>query len=203
MNRTRSIPKSRCKTVKDPLRVLSQNCSERMVLAAAAKFNPALAQLVSKRIEHAYRNIKPNDIQIDLLAFIAIRYGEKNKIKYCGKSEAEFLAGIRDLNRSKLYFLRTGTNGGAGHYQLFYSNAKGEWCNRSSNKNNYPVTNNQGQMTLLGKRLLRPFGNWGVRQGEYVYVFTEVTEDMLLPCIQYIIDVRTRGEEQAIQRIFA
>jgi hypothetical protein len=58
-------------------------------------------------------------------------------------------------------------------------------------------------MTLLGKRLLRPFGKWGVRQGEYVYVFTEVTKDMLLPCIEYIIVVRTRGEEHAIQQIFA
>jgi hypothetical protein len=174
-----------------------------MVLAAAAKFNPALAQLVSKRIEQGYRNTKPNDMQIDLLTFITLKYGEKNNIKYCGKSEAEFLAGIDDLNRSKLYFLRTGTNGGAGHYQLFYSNAKGEWCNWSSKKNNHPVTNGRGRMTLLGKRLLRPFGKWGVRQGEYVYVFTEVTKDMLLPCIEYIIVVRTRGEEHAIQQIFA
>ena len=186
-----------------PFHGLSQNCSEKAVLAAAAKLDPPLEKFLFAHIHEVYAAHSPADVQIDLLAFLTIVHGDKNVFKYCGNSASNFLSGIGDLDSSQIYFLRTGTMGGPGHYQLFFFEpGKKVWWNYSSEKNNFAVTNKKGQMTLAGKRLLRPYGKWGMNKGEYAYVFTAVTADMLLPAVQYIIDVRTVGEEQALRNIF-
>ena len=186
-----------------PFHGLSQNCSEKAVLAAAKKLDPPLEKFLFAHIHEVYAAHRPRDVQIDLLAFLTIVHGDKNLFKYCGNSAADFLSGIDDLDSSQIYFLRTGTMGGPGHYQLFYFEPdKNVWWNYSSEKNNFAVTNKKGRMTLTGKRLLRPYGKWGMNKGEYAYVFTAVTADMLLPAVQYIIDVRTVGEEQALRNIF-
>ena len=186
-----------------PFRGLSQSCSEKAVLAAAAKLDPPLKKFLFAHIREVYAAHSPKDVQIDLLTFLTIVHGDQNVFKYCGNSSANFLTGIDELDSSKIYFLRTGTMGGPGHYQLFYFEpGKNVWWNYSSEKNKFAVTNKKGRMTLAGKRLLRPYGKWGMNKGEYAYVFTAVTVDMLLPAVQYIIDVRTVGEEQALRNIF-
>ena len=60
------------------------------------------------------------------------------------------------------------------------------------------MTNKKGPVTLAGKRQMRPYGKWGMNKGEYAYVFTAVTADMLLPAdaVQYIIDVRISSRSE-------
>ena len=63
-----------------------------------------------------------------------------------GQNEKEFLIGLKSLEKNDIYILRTGTNGGAGHFQLVYFE-DGKWCVYSTKTNQYAVTNKTGDLT--------------------------------------------------------
>jgi len=186
----------------NPLKGMKQDCSEQMILAAATILNPNLTEIILNKLRAAYVGKDIADIQIDLFTFFGIKTTERNRLEYFGKSEEELLTGLTTLNPDSLYFLRTGQNGGAGHYQLLYLE-NSSWHVYSSPTNHYILTDNNGNITEKGESLLRPFGTWGEQQGQYRYALTMATEDIILGVIDYIINLRIHSLEYALQKLFS
>lgn len=193
---TTSVPKP------NPLKGMKQDCSEQMILAAATILNPLLTEIILNKLRAAYVGKDIADIQIDLFTFFGIKTTERNRLEYFGKSEEELLTGLTTLNQDSLYFLRTGQNGGAGHYQLLYFE-NSSWHVYSSPTNHYILTDKNGNITEKGESLLRPFGTWGEQQGQYRYALTMASEDIILGVIDYIINLRIHSLEYALQKLFS
>jgi|TARA_B110000967_G_scaffold203110_2_gene243178 hypothetical protein len=188
---------------KNPLSDLDQDCSEQMILTTAGKLDPTLDKILLEKLRVGYNDKEISDVQIDLFTFLGIKYSEKTQIKYCGKTTIDFLKVLDALVVTSLYFFRTGQNGGAGHYQLLYFDDN-TWKVYSSptNTNNGALTGPPGQLTNKGLSFIVPNGTWGPDAGNYVHVFTKVSKEMLVPLLDYVIDVRVHGEEIAIGNLF-
>ena len=179
----------------------NQDCAEQMIFSAAERINPAFAKSVQKTVQDAYNNQQIQDNPIDLYTFFGIKTPESNIIVYWGKNKDELKTGLQTLDTTHNYFLRTGTNGGGGHYQLLHFEHSC-WHIYSSPSNKYTVTNEKGDITEEGKTLLAPYAIWGTARNAYSYSFTMVSTNTILGVIDYMINVRTHSYEYALEELF-
>jgi len=188
------------KYLHDPLKKINENCVEQMVLHAALLLNENdLYEELLDDLRKAYVHLIPkgdSDIQIDI--YYCVRFYGSTRRKYWGADETRLSEGLKSLEK-RIYFLRTGTNGGPGHYQLLYY-SEGKWRIYSSPTNYYEVTDGQGNLTEVGKgRLLSKNAKWGPYQGQYEYTITSFDKDILKPLIRHIINIRLHGDIKAME----
>ena len=177
-----------------PSPVLQQNCAENMLLAIAERQSHSLARELDKKFQDTYTDQSVRDTQIELEMFFALQ-GVDNQVRGAWGQSAELLARelARSLDPDTLYFMRTGQNGRAGHFQaLYYSDG---WHAFSTTSNQKRITDSHGNLTEGGHDLLRPHGAWDERKsGAYCFTFTPCKPEMLEPLADYIIAQRLPGK---------
>lgn len=167
---------------------LQQDCAEKMVIAIARIKNPKLAAELEKKFTEAYAGKQPSDKQIELDIFFLCQ-GVKNQIRSTwGESEEALIDGLKKLNKSETYFLRTGMNMGPGHFQALYHD--NGWHIFSTQSNFKQITNNNDQLTSGAESLLVRHKGWGQGNNEYSFSLTPCTPDMLEPLANFIIETR-------------
>lgn len=94
---------------------------------------------------------------------------------YSGTNQTSLENDLAKLDQNKAYFLRTGTNNGAGHWQtLFFDRSQQGWIRYSTQTNQHKITH-EGLLTELGNNLLTPFAPWGERNGDYSFLLVDAT----------------------------
>lgn len=169
---------------------LNQNCAEMMLIKAA--------QLVlGQELIFQYTNPVP-DTQVDISSAFMFSPNEEKQVWHSGNKKEHLEHDLKKLDKSKVYFCRTGTNGGAGHWQTLYFDQKQKgWIAYSTAKNNYPLTSEHDSLTTQGQGLLTPHGKWGSAHGEYSFLLVEASVQNLINGANYLYDYRTAGLERA------
>ena len=170
----------------------NQNCAEMAVIKAA--------KLVLKQDLNFPYTQQYLDIQVDFGPAIVDAPEEQRQCWYSGKAEGTFIQSLASLKTNQVYFLRTGTSDGAGHWQvLYYENNVWKIC--STETNCFDVTTPENALTEEGKnRLLVPHGAWGQRHGEYLYQLVAANKETIAKIAHFIFDFRTEGEGYAIEQ---
>lgn len=171
-------------------RQMNQTCSENMLIKAA--------DLVMRlTLSFNYPSNVP-DVQVDITPAFMFSPAEEKAWWFSGSSQELFEADLRRLDRSKVYFLRTGQNNRAGHWQtLYFDLKKNGWINYSSTTNHYPLTLND---ILINHRLLAPHASmgWGMADGQYSFLIVEASPLNLINAVNYLYLHRTAGNDTAI-----
>ncbi|MGC1182626.1 hypothetical protein [Legionella sp.] len=171
---------------------INQNCAEIMLKKAA--------QLVLKQdLDFIYDREIP-DVQVDISPAFLFTEDRQKQFWNSGASKELLEADLKRLNKDKVYFLRTGTNDGAGHWQtLYFDTTRKGWINYSSDKNNYLLTQND-MLTVDGEMLLSPFAKWGTKAGEYAFLLVEASPKNLIQSSNFLYNFRMDGEEKAMEK---
>lgn len=130
---------------------------------------------------------RKNDIQIEIQPIISILPGDLLRDGLRGSSIEEVGRCLKQLDQRKIYVLRTGTNSGAGHYQLIYSE-NNLWVHDSGSLKmplTEPLTGNILDNTATNG-LVCQYGTWGKGGNEYSYLFTEITRERLVILANHI-----------------
>lgn len=175
---------------------VNQDCAEQMLMNIAQH---------SLNITLSFDYPMPiDDVQLDISAAWVTSPDEQKKIWTSGKSEAMLLDDLNKLDRDKTYFLRTGQNGSAGHYQMLYvDNTSNTWQSFSSQNNHYPVTSTTGKLTEQAKsNLLSQYANWGMENGQYSMLVVEASEQNIIRAANFIYDCRTKSPDYALEQTF-
>lgn len=173
-------------------RFINQNCAEMMLKKAA--------QLVLKQDLDFIYNREIPDLQVDITPAFLFTEDRQKQFWTSGSSKERLEADLKKLNKDTVYFLRTGTNGGAGHWQtLYFDFSRQSWITYSSDKNNYLLTHND-QLTLDGEMLLSPFAKWGTQSGQYAFLLVEASPENLIHSSNFLYDYRMHGEDIAIEK---
>ncbi|WED41987.1 hypothetical protein [Legionella cardiaca] len=168
---------------------VNQNCAEAMIIKAA--------QLVLKRnIQFQYSKITP-DSQVDISPAFLFSEDKEKQYWISGDKKQNLENDLKKLDKNKVYFLRTGTNGGPGHWQtLYFDKAQNGWIIYSSEINNIQLTQGNS-LTQRGLGLLSPFAKWGHAQGEYCLLLVKASPKNIINAANYLYDYRMFGEENA------
>ncbi|MDP1615640.1 MAG: hypothetical protein Q8L68_07560 [Methylococcales bacterium] len=169
----------------------NNTCSEQAVSFAAKK-------TLGFRIQFNFDYPEERDLQIDLSQALATDTSPMLKW-YSGNSCENFVKDLQKLNIKKCYLLRTGTHGGAGHFQvLYFDESKKGW-----------LIENRGQISCEGKLttygteyLISPRESWGQHQGQRSFCLFEATEAPLVRAAYYIHDFRQHGDDVALVYLF-
>ena len=169
----------------------NQDCAEQMLIAATK-------HCLNQTIHFQYPG-KVNDSQIDISDALILCPDAQRRLLFSGYEAQALVADLGRLNQKKTYFLRTGKNGGAGHYQLIYFKPEENiWYCYSSENNQFSVTTTGGKLsTEAANRLLSKHAPWGSATGEYSFLIIEASAENLIRAANFIYDVRTQGLEQA------
>lgn len=134
-----------------------------------------------------------NDIQLDVVEVgfekdIFLNMGMHVE----GKTEADILALFDKLDKNAFYILRSGTNGGAGHYSTVFFE-QGCWCLFDSE--NRPILKliEQRRLTKTGRdKFVMPLGKWGEAIGQYSLTYIEVAKDQIIRLAEQVNQIRTK-----------
>ncbi len=140
-----------------------------------------------------------NDFQIGLEPLLKIIPGDDkvfNTDEKSGKSMAALQAVFDDLDQGSVYLLRTGTMGGAGHFQAVYFD-EGWHVATSSRLPPTPATDADGiVLPQIKDRLVTEYANWGVESDEYAFQFYSLNRERLIAGANFIAGCRQfEGEE--------
>ncbi|HAT8178337.1 TPA: hypothetical protein JA361_02430 [Legionella pneumophila] len=171
---------------------LNQNCAEMMIKKAAQL-------ILGSDLDFEYtRGVQ--DIQIDLGPAFMFSPDEEKTLWVSGKNQETLEKDLATLNKSSVYFFRTGTQGGAGHWQvLYYEPAKSGWVSYSSQSNHFQVTDSNGKLTASGKGLLVPHANWGKENGNYAFLLVNASVQNIIHAANFVYILRTQNEGAAIE----
>jgi len=173
---------------------MNQNCAEVMFIKAAGL-------VMNQNLNFQYDEEIP-DVQVDLGPAFMLSPDEEKKMWHSGKKKETLEADLNKLDKGKVYFLRTGANGGAGHWQnLFFDNKKNGWMVYSNEANNYQLTENN-ILTEQGKDLLAIHATWGPANGQYAFLIVEASKQNLINGVNYLYDFRTLGADAAMMNAF-
>ncbi len=192
INNNKTNLKIQPENIKPIQQVLSQDCAECMSQKAAK-------MVMNIDLQFNYDN-KIGDLQIDLGPAFLISPDNQKQSWYSGKNGDEFEKSLNILDKNKVYFMRTGINSGAGHWQIIFYNKNG-WISYSTETNNFKITEN-GKLTDRGKGLLVPYATWGTEAGQYSYLVVEASKQNIINASNFIYDFRTIGEDDAILKAF-
>jgi hypothetical protein len=174
---------------------MNQDCAEVMIMKAAQR-------VLGVNLRFQYPKIV-EDAQVDVSPAFTQSPDHQKRIWLSGGMRQSLEQDLETLEQDKVYFLRTGTQQGAGHWQMLYFDAtKLGWISYSSEKNNYQITAN-GFLTEAGIGLLSPHAKWGLEKGEYLFMLVEVSEQNLVNAANFLYDYRTIGEVRAVANVFS
>ncbi|HAT1797695.1 TPA: hypothetical protein JBL19_14285 [Legionella pneumophila] len=172
--------------------LLNQNCAEMMIKKAAQL-------ILGSDLDFEYTQ-GVQDVQVDLGPAFMFSPDEEKILWLSGKNQESLEKDIGTLNKSRVYFFRTGTQGGAGHWQiLYYETAKSGWVSYSSQSNHFQVTDSNGKLTVSGKGLLAPHANWGKENGNYAFLLVNASAQNIIHAANFMYIFRTQNEDAAIQ----
>ena len=129
---------------------LDNSCIMDVLCFGSGLISPELPQIYLEKIQDAYlKHIQDgetlHDFQIDVRIFNFL-CGRQEITKFCGDTEKNLENGLKELDKSVSYCLRTGPNNKSGHYRVAYFN-NGKWKVHSSLRNpstNFDLTKNDG-----------------------------------------------------------
>lgn len=175
-----------------PILETNQNCAE-MMLKNVAKL------VLKKDIEFRYGKDVPDE-QVDISPAFLFTEDHQRQLWVSGGNQQLLEADLGKLDKAKVYFLRTGTNEGAGHWQtLYFDPSQNGWIAYSSDKNNYLLTLND-ILTKRGLTILSPFAKWGKNRGEYSMLVIDASAKNITQAINFLYDYRMHGEEVAQEK---
>ena len=167
----------------------NQNCAEHMLMKAASL-------VLNVELKFPY-SITIADEQIDLGSSFMLSPDTEKRMWYSGKNKEQLEADLTSLNKNIAYFLRTGTNDGAGHWQVLYFDQTAQgWINFSSETNQHQITKNN-VLTTAGEGLLSQYATWGKKQGEYSFLIVNASEQNIIRAANYIYDFRVHDLDTA------
>lgn len=176
----------------------NNDCGEKMLQYATKLLTGDTAEL-----EFTYSQAVL-DVQVDLgMAFVLLD-DEMKQAWYSGGNKAELERDIKKLDKKNIYFMRTGTNAGPGHYQiLHFINGKGWWI-YSSEKNQYQLTDLTGKILEEATSRIMTKGPslWGANHGQSMLLLVMVTYDSIISSANYLYSLRVKGEEQACSEAY-
>ncbi|HAT1868000.1 TPA: hypothetical protein JBK40_16710 [Legionella pneumophila] len=171
---------------------LNQNCAEMMIKKAAQL-------ILGSDLDFEYTQ-GVQDVQVDLGPAFMFSPDEEKILWVSGKNQESLEKDLATLNKSRVYFFRTGTQGGAGHWQiLYYETVKSGWVSYSSQSNHFQVTDSNGKLTVSGKGLLAPHTNWGKENGNYAFLLVNASVENIIHAANFVYTYRTQNEDAAIQ----
>jgi len=172
-------------------KLMNQDCAEAMLIKAA--------QLVmNQQLTFEYPD-EIADVQVDISPAFMFSSDSERQMWYSGGEQSALESDLKaKLDQQKVYLLRTGTNGYAGHWQIiFFDLEKKGWINYSSERNHYQLTENDA-LTEDGKRLLTPHAQWGHARGQYAFMVIEASKQNLVHGVNYLYDLRIKGADAAL-----
>ncbi|WP_094091616.1 hypothetical protein [Legionella clemsonensis] len=171
----------------------NQNCAEAMLIKAA--------QLVLKKnVQFQYSKVT-QDVQVDISPAFLFSEDEEKQYWVSGDKRENLEHDLQKLDKRMVYFLRTGSNGGPGHWQILYFNRTKGWIIYSSEVNNFQLT--QGAiLTQQGLGLLSPFATWGYAQGQYCFLIVQASPKNIINTANYLYDYRMLGEAEADKNLW-
>jgi hypothetical protein len=173
---------------------MSQNCAEAMLSHAASL-------VLQKNIHFIYEDHVSDD-QVDLSDSFMFSDDNEKQFWYCGTNHNALEEQLLELDITKVYFLRTGTNGGAGHWQtLYFDESTNGWINYSTPTNNYQLTQD-AKLSEQGLGLISTHASWGPSQGQYAFLLVEASEMNLINASNFLYDFRVDGYENALENLF-
>ena len=176
---------------------LQQNCIEQTIIKAAER--------LGVRINFDYADdANVNDSQIDI-SEVLLAANIDSVLLIDGKSAESLQAEIAPYlnDKSAVYIVRTGTNGGPGHYRTLYHDTEKQcWVMYSSPRNHYDMTDRQGKFTSAAGDLVVKHGKWGGAFGEYFIQLARVHSNFLVMARQFIFDTRINGHARALDNLY-
>jgi hypothetical protein len=170
---------------------MNMDCAEMMLKKAASL-------VLNKCIDFIYTK-DVADEQVDLSYSFLLTENVQTRSWYSGAEQKALEHDLSSLDRSKVYFLRTGRNNRAGHWQtLYFDQSRNGWVNYSSKTNNYLLTQSE-TLTQQGLTLLTPKGAWGKNEGEYSMLVVEASPEVIVRAANYLYDYRMHGEAEAMK----
>lgn len=179
--------------------VANQNCAEAMLETAAKR-------VMQLTLDFDYP-VLVSDEQVDLSPALAgLDANDDSQVNTLmwtsGQSAESLLQDFSKLDKDKSYFLRTGTSGGAGHYQLIYFESDC-WVSYSTSNNYYKITTSEGELSERARgALLVEHQSWGHGSGQYCMMLTEVNPEVIIATANYVYTRRTQGADIAIAQAF-
>ncbi|MGL5291546.1 MAG: hypothetical protein ACRC9T_06445 [Vibrionaceae bacterium] len=164
---------------------LQNSCPEEMLLCAGARLGVP--------VEFDTAAYAPNsDAQLDL--FEAIFMQGVGEAQYCikGQTARDIAAFFNTLDKNSVYVVRSGTQGGAGHYSALY-NENGIWyAHDSRNLAVTPLTDFSQSVTQQAlDRFMVAHGQWGTQYGNYSITYCALTPEMVQSLAAYVFNERT------------
>ncbi len=172
----------------------NQDCAEAMLTKAT--------QLVmEKSLQFCYEE-NVLDSQVDISPAFLFSPDEQKQLWFSGDNEKNLENDLNELDKDKVYFLRTGTNAGAGHWQtLYFDKMRKGWINYSTEVNTYQLTENNALTKLGIEGLICPYANWGSAKDQYVFLLVEASPQNLINAANYLYDFRLTGPEKADEKL--
>lgn len=179
---------------RDSVETRNQDCAEQMIYKAAEL-------VLGQKIHINYDGAPTHDNQIDLFTAFATMPIKTSLIWHNGNDAELFETALAQLTQRE-YFLRTGRNNGAGHWQVLYFNhIVNDWFIYSSEINQYRLTENN-HLTDEGKnKLLAIHGKWGTNNGEYAFSLIPIAREHIYRATVFTYTTRIEGEYSAIAKV--
>ena len=170
----------------------SNTCSEESLLCAAAHYRFPVPEFEPGNYSQDKQNAR--DVQLEFGNALGILNRdipglETKDIAQNGKNKERIAGFLNSLNTNLCHLVRTGKNGGPGHFSVLYSK-NGEWWNHESRSQLVQkMTHTGGQLTEEGKqKFVVAHASWGRKSDEYNLVVTPFpkNEDIFLKLAQFI-----------------
>ena len=171
----------------------NNTCSEECVLYAAKHYDFPGPDFEPRNYTST-DDKELRDVQLELGNALGIlnmdkRGLETKAIDENGQTEAGIGNFLNSLNKDLCHLVRTGTNGGPGHFSVIYYK-EGQWWNHESRKQqDQKMTHAEGQLTEEGKqKFVVKHGSWGKGLNKYNLVVTPFpkNEDIFMKLAQFI-----------------
>ncbi|MGL5250767.1 MAG: hypothetical protein ACRC7P_06780, partial [Enterovibrio sp.] len=153
--------------------MLQNSCPEEMLLFAGNRLGVQLA------FDSATYTLN-QDQQIDLFEAIFTQNLGQPQSHLRGNDARGIAAFIGALAKDQVYVVRTGTQGGAGHYCVVYNEGGMWYAHDSRTRPVTPLTNFSQSITPQAiDRFVVANGTWGEQYGNYSITYCALTEQMV------------------------
>lgn len=146
---------------------------------------------------HFNEQVAVNDFQVDL-AGVLLNADQC----FCQCDKKNFEKFLRSLDKREQYFVRTGSIGGAGHWQLLHYIPDNGWQLYSTEQNHCMLTHHD---SLVHESADKIFGSnpnpdkWGSNQGQSGIYFWEATNDRVIACTNFLCGFRFVEASQGVE----
>lgn len=144
------------------------------------------------------------DIQVDLREAFVLLDDKMKQVFYSTANKAELERDIKKLNKTNIYFLCTGINNSAGHFQLLHFMNEQGWLIYSSETNHLPLTDVNEKVTeeAIPRIMTTDPGYWGHENGLRPFLLVTVNYDSIISAANYLYNLRVKGEAEALREAY-